>query len=137
MNSVDSFSTSYDQAHAKFIEAAKAAGGVLERVVHPEHGPDEQEISTDISWWGPQDAARVLVLISGTHGVEGYCGSDAQIDWMRRGEIATVPEGTGVLMIHAINPYGFAWDRRVTESNSISTATGSTSENPSRKTMTM
>ncbi len=117
MNSADSFSTSYDQARAKFIEAAKAAGGVLERVVHPEHGPDGQELSTDISWWGPQDAARVLVLISGTHGVEGYCGSGAQIDWMRRGEIATVPEGTGVLMIHAINPYGFAWDRRVTESN--------------------
>ena len=29
---------------------------------------------------GPRDADRVLVLISGTHGVEGYCGSGAQVD---------------------------------------------------------
>ncbi|MCE9523669.1 MAG: M14 family metallopeptidase [Alphaproteobacteria bacterium] len=117
MNSADSFSASYDQARTKFLDAAKAAGGALERIAHPERGPDGKDLSTDLAWWGPRDAERVLVLISGTHGVEGYCGSGAQVDWLRRGEIATVPAGTGVLLIHAINPYGFAWDRRVTEDN--------------------
>src|SRR6185436_13063924 len=47
----------------------------------------------------------------------GYCGSGAQVDWLGRGELARVPKGTAVLMIHAINPYGFAWNRRVTEDN--------------------
>ena len=117
MNSADSFSASYDQARAKFIEAVKAADGALEKIAHPERGPDGKDLSTDVAWWGPRDAQRVLVMISGTHGVEGYCGSGAQIDWLRRGEIATVPKGTGILMIHAVNPYGFAWDRRVTEDN--------------------
>lgn len=117
MNAAGSFSSSYDQARAKFVEAAKAIGGAHERIAHPERGPDGKDLSTDTAWWGPRDAERVLVLISGTHGVEGYCGSGAQVDWLRRREIDNVPAGMGVLMIHAINPYGFAWDRRVTEDN--------------------
>jgi len=56
-------------------------------------------------------------LISGTHGVEGYCGSGAQVDWLRREEFKVLPADTGVLIIHAINPYGFAWTRRVNEDN--------------------
>jgi hypothetical protein len=117
MNSAESFSATYDEARAKFLGAATAANGVLERITHPERGPDGKDLSTDLAWFGSKDAERVLVLISGTHGVEGYCGSGAQVDWLRRGELATVPAGTAVLMIHAINPFGFAWNRRVTEDN--------------------
>jgi hypothetical protein len=59
----------------------------------------------------------MLVLIAGTHGVEGHCGSGAEIAWMRSGGPAKLPENTGALLIHALNPYGFAWTRRVTEDN--------------------
>jgi hypothetical protein len=117
MNSAESFSASYDEARAKFLAAAKDAGGRLERVKHPERGTAGSELSTDVAWFGPSDAARVLVTISGTHGVEGYCGSGAQVDWLRRGEVSRVPADTAVMMIHAINPYGFAWNRRVTHEN--------------------
>lgn len=117
MNAAESFSATYHEARSKFIDAAAKAGGALERITHPKLGPEGNDISTDLAWWGPADAERVLVLISGTHGVEGYCGSGAQIDWLRRGEPGRVPAGTAVMMIHAINPYGFAWNRRVTEDN--------------------
>jgi hypothetical protein len=56
-------------------------------------------------------------MISGTHGAEGFCGSGAQVDWLVRGEPARLPPGVAVLMIHAINPYGFSWLRRVTHEN--------------------
>ena len=56
-------------------------------------------------------------MISATHGAEGFCGSGAQVDWLRRGESSRLPNGVAVLMIHAINPYGFAWLRRVTHEN--------------------
>jgi hypothetical protein len=59
----------------------------------------------------------MLVLIAGTHGVEGHCGSGAEIAWLRNGGPAKLPKDTGALLIHAINPYGFAWTRRVTEDN--------------------
>lgn len=117
MNSADSFSPDFAQARAKFREAAAAAGGALEAVAHPDRGPDGGDLSTDIAWFGPRQAEAVLVMISGTHGVEGFCGSGAQVDWLRRGEAASLPAGLAVLMIHAINPYGFSWLRRVTQEN--------------------
>ena len=117
MNSAESFGATYDEARTQFLAKSTAANGENERVTHPGQGPDGKSLSTDVAWFGPRDAERVLVTISGTHGVEGYCGSGAQVDWLRRGELANVPKGTAVLMIHAINPYGFAWDRRVTEDN--------------------
>jgi hypothetical protein len=56
-------------------------------------------------------------MVSGTHGIEGYCGSGAQVDWLRRGEAAQLRPGQAVLLVHALNPYGFAWSRRVTHEN--------------------
>ncbi|HEX4181682.1 MAG TPA: M14 family metallopeptidase [Caulobacteraceae bacterium] len=117
MNSAESFSPDYASARTKFREAAAGAGGVLEAVTHPERSPDGGELTTDTAWFGPRAAEAVLVMISGTHGVEGFCGSGAQIDWLRRGEAQQLPGGVAVLMIHAINPYGFAWLRRVTHEN--------------------
>ena len=114
---VQAFSATYAEARAKFLEAAKAAGCSVDSAANPERGPDGGDLATDIAWLGPKDAEKVLVMISGTHGAEGFCGSGAQIDWLRRGEGASLAAGTAVLLIHAINPYGFAWLRRVTEDN--------------------
>src|SRR5208283_2584408 len=117
MIGADSFSSSYSEAREKFQEAVAAARGSAESFKHPRSGPGGEELAVDTAWFGPSDASRVLVLISGTHGVEGYCGSGAQVDWLRREEFKVLPADTGVLMIHAINPYGFAWTRRVNEDN--------------------
>ena len=69
----------------------------------------------DAAWFGPSDARRVLVLVSATHGVEGFCGSAAQLDWLLDDGPSRLPDGVAALLIHAINPHGFAWLRRVTE----------------------
>ena len=111
------FSATYAEARAKFLEAATAAGAQLSAWVHPERGPDGGELATDVAWIGPTDAAAVLMLVSATHGVEGHCGSGAQIDWLQRDEAARIGPRQAVLLVHAINPYGFAWSRRVTHEN--------------------
>src|SRR6201999_3319201 len=108
----DCFGTDYQAARGKFLAAARAAGATLEAAQHPERGPDGGALFTDIARLGPADAEAMLVMISATHGVEGFCGSGAQIDWLRRGEAARLPPGGGALLIHAINPYRFAWLRR-------------------------
>jgi hypothetical protein len=115
--SSSSFSATFAEARAKFLEAATGAGAELAAWTHPERGPDGGELATDVAWIGPTDATAVLVMVSGTHGVEGHCGSGAQIDWLRRGEQARLAAGQATLLIHAINPYGFAWSRRVTHEN--------------------
>jgi len=57
----------------------------------------------------------MLVLISGTHGIEGFAGSACQAGILHAG--IELPPDTGLLLVHAINPYGFAWGRRVNEDN--------------------
>jgi len=68
----------------------------------------------DAFWIGPKSAIKVLVLISGTHGVEGYAGSAAQrfILQSLTGASATLPDDTALVVIHALNPWGMHWARR-------------------------
>ena len=109
------FSETYTQARSKFLSACETAGAKVRPYSNPVRGPCNEALVTDVAWIGPGDARRVLVSISATHGVEGFCGSAAQTDWLARGGAGRLPVGMGALIIHAINPYGFAWLRRVTE----------------------
>ena len=107
----------YRQLRERFLKAATAAGATLTEYLHPLPGPFDEALFTDVAWLGDGDAKRVLVAISGTHGVEGYYGSDCQSRWLERFEEQTLPPGVAVLMIHLINPWGTAWMRRVNEDN--------------------
>ncbi|MGQ0676239.1 MAG: M14 family metallopeptidase [Rhodospirillales bacterium] len=111
------FSATYLEAREGFRAAAAAAGAALESLANPGKGPGGEDLSTEAAWFGPRDPQRALVLVSGTHGVEGFCGSGCQIGWIAGGGPERLPAGVGVLVVHAINPHGFAWLRRVTEDN--------------------
>jgi hypothetical protein len=112
------FSESYAEARAKFCSAAATAGGALRSWLNPHvKGPNGELLYLDTARFGPADAPNMLVLISSTHGVEGHCGSGAQISWLATGGPTKLPKDTGALLVHAINPYGFAWTRRVNEDN--------------------
>lgn len=71
----------------------------------------------DVARIGSRNAPKVLLLISGTHGVEGYCGSGAQIGLLKSGSFDELPSDLSIVLIHALNPYGFSHDRRVNEDN--------------------
>lgn len=80
-------------------------------------GPQGETLSTEVLWIGDQNARKVILLLSAVHGVEGFAGSGIQVDLLRRignGEVR-VPDGVAVAMVHAVNPWGFAWCRRVDE----------------------
>lgn len=111
------FSPDYATARGKFIDAAKAAGASIESIAHPLKGIAGEDLFTDVAWIGPRDATAVLVTVSGTHGVEGYYGSGCQVGWLNEGHAAKLPAHTALLLIHASNPYGFSWGRRVNEDN--------------------
>lgn len=112
------FSATYAEAREKFRAEAKAAGATLTAYENPKaKGPGGETLTTDVACLGSADADKVYLTISGTHGVEGFCGSGAQIGHFRDRLFEAMPAGTRAVMIHAINPYGFAWLRRVTEDN--------------------
>jgi hypothetical protein len=105
----------YAEARGRFLDAARAAGARLGTYDHPLKGPAGEALATDVAVLGPGDAPTRLLVISGTHGVEGFAGSMCQTRRLREG--ASVPDGVAVVFVHAINPYGFAWIRRVNEDN--------------------
>ena len=80
----------------------------------PGSGPDGEALFTDTVWIGPEDAEKLVVLIAGTHGVEGFAGTAVQTDILRLladGKLV-IPPDTAVLMVHALTPWGYAWLRR-------------------------
>jgi hypothetical protein len=115
---MDSFSDDYVQARSKFVESAHALNGKVDRIRHDASvGPSGEDLSVDVAWFGEKTASKVFVTLSGVHGVEGFYGSAAQVEWMRREENRRLPPDAAALLIHAINPYGFAWLRRTNEDN--------------------
>ncbi|GAB4254749.1 MAG: DUF2817 domain-containing protein [Methylomicrobium sp.] len=112
---IETFSADYFEAREKFLAACSARFGACKRFEHPTQRYRGKELTTDVCWVGDRQADKVLVVISATHGVEGFCGSAAQIDWLRHG--AMPGDDTAVLLIHALNPFGFAHLRRVNEDN--------------------
>ena len=111
------FSETYAEAREKFLAAAKAKGATVETHEHPIKGPGGETLATDVARIGPAKADAVIALGAGTHGVEGYCGSGLQTALLETGFADRLPEGSALVLIHAINPFGFAWNRRVNEDN--------------------
>ncbi|MBK6468935.1 MAG: DUF2817 domain-containing protein [Rhodobacter sp.] len=111
------FALDYATMRQRFLAAARAAGAALSEHIHPLHGPDGKTIATDVAMIGQADAPKLMVMISGTHGVEGAYGSACQTAWLAQKANWALPDDTAVLMIHLINPWGTAWSRRVNEDN--------------------
>ena len=112
------FPPDYESSRAQFIERCQRHGGIHLSAPIEATTPSGEPLSLDIARFGPQDAPRVLALSSGTHGVEGFLGAAIQSATveLKLQELLSY-EGTALLLIHAVNPFGFAHLRRVNEDN--------------------
>ncbi|WP_297835558.1 DUF2817 domain-containing protein [Pseudomonas sp.] len=108
---------SYRAQREQFLAAATAVGASLSEHWHPLPGPFGEALSTDVAVLGDPNASKLLVSISGTHGVEGFYGSNCQTQWLQTLGNRSLPADTAIVMIHLINPWGTAWLRRVNEDN--------------------
>lgn len=112
------FPRDYFEARHRFRHAVEQADGVWEAIPVQARGPQGEELTIDIARIGPATARRLLVLSSGLHGVEGFFGSAAQLRWLTHSQrLAQLPKDVAVLLLHALNPFGFAWLRRANEHN--------------------
>ena len=112
------FAKDYFAARELFLASAARANARITSVMHPSaKGPGGRDIFMDCAVLGAPDATRALVIISGTHGPEGYCGSGVQIGLLQDGQAQDWAKSTRVILIHAHNAYGFAWDSRFNEDN--------------------
>ena len=114
---VQCFSSTYADARTAFLTACARNGGEIVSHRHPLAGPDGAPLFLDESRFGRPDARCVVFVASGTHGIEGFCGSGIQTFLLRGGIARRLPDDVALVLIHAVNPWGFAWLRRVNEDN--------------------
>ena len=114
----DRFSTRYAQARQRFLDAAADRGLAVESHVLPLKGIDGETLAMDVVLDGDPAAPYLVMTTSACHGIEGYCGSALQTGLLRGGGgVPVAGDGVAVLHVHAVNPHGFSFGRRVTQEN--------------------
>lgn len=104
---------SYAINRRNFIEAATRAGARIEHIPYKRSVLSEVELVTDIALLGPDDAAQVVIVASGLHGVELPAGSLLQQIWLSELQ-KSLPQiqNTKFVFVHALNPHGAAFGMR-------------------------
>ncbi len=122
MTEIEAFPSSYRVARERLLEAVSRVSTRLPVLVDSRslmtRGPDGETLALDFIVLGARQPTRALVVSSGTHGGEGYLGSAVQLLVAQRllPSLVLAPD-QAVILLHAINPYGYAWHRRVNEDN--------------------
>jgi hypothetical protein len=111
------FAPDYFAARASFLRFARDRGADIAAYPIRARGPGDERLSIDTAYLGARAPRRLLLVLSGTHGAEGFAGSAIQQQWLDRLDPSALPVDGGCLLIHAVNPYGFAWRRRANEHN--------------------
>lgn len=113
------FPECYAAARQAWLERLQELHLTVEHVFYPCQGggPDGDLLVTDAALIGSSSAQRILVLIAGTHGIEGFAGSAVQLDLMAllQEGYSELPDDTAILLVHALTPWGYAWLRRCDE----------------------
>lgn len=108
----------YFAARERFVAACARHGFAHLALPIDAPSPTSQPLSIDIGVAGPADASAAIVLSSGIHGVEGFFGSAVQLAFLD--SLAAnwqPPSKTRVILLHGLNPFGYAWRRRFNEEN--------------------
>jgi hypothetical protein len=118
----DFFSPDYATARTRFRSAVLANGGQIESILLNPKGPAGEDLTIDVGWFGSASPRRAFIHSSGLHGVEGFAGSAIQLQWLEEGISKPAPASVAtkddaIAIVHALNPFGMAWLRRVNENN--------------------
>ncbi|MEO6564771.1 MAG: DUF2817 domain-containing protein, partial [Casimicrobiaceae bacterium] len=114
------FAATYVEARDRFLAAATAHElAVRSHLLPGFRGAAGEDLAIDVACMGPADADALLLLTSGTHGAEGFCGSGAQVGLMHDPRFLDAVHASGirVVLLHALNPHGFSTLRRTNEDN--------------------
>ncbi|KAJ3273463.1 hypothetical protein HDV01_004383 [Terramyces sp. JEL0728] len=99
------YSPDYQSARDKFRAASNGKGETYQLQVTEKHTTDVLVV--------PGSKSKLLIIISGTHGVEGFAGSAIQLAILKK--FLFKSEHPTVVFVHALNPFGMAELRRWNE----------------------
>ncbi|HEX3600373.1 MAG TPA: M14 family metallopeptidase [Lacipirellulaceae bacterium] len=112
------YSSDYFSARDRFLSDSLHSGLEHHSLRIEAPSPADEPLTIDVTVAGAKKPKSALVLSSGVHGVEGLFGSAVQAAFLE--QVLTdwqLPAEAAVVLIHAVNPFGFAWRRRFNEDN--------------------
>lgn len=116
----DFFSDSYIEARSKFIHLSQKLQNLNHFIeVGAAHIPSQidPDLTLNYTYIPPTNSTNhLLVVTSGVHGPEAFVGSAIQVQLLHFMKNKRL-KSTGLLLIHSVNPYGFKYLRRASESN--------------------
>ena len=78
----------------------------------------DEDLSIDWIWADAlEKKEKVLLVTTGEHGIEGYIGAALMQLFIEEFLLTLDPKNTGLLLVHAINPWGMHHRRRVNVNN--------------------
>ena len=110
---ISAYSDSYEAARTKFRGRCDGLNWL-----HSAHATEHPGLTIDVAS-SPNPGAKTLIITSGLHGIEGFFGSAVQCELMAQlasGALA-IPAGCALVLVHALNPFGFANLRRTDAAN--------------------
>lgn len=115
------FLDSYDESRARFLSTAEALEQIyadVEVQSLPVSSATDDDLTIDVVRIPAQrEPQGVLIMTLGVHGVEAFAGSGVMQMFVAELLPSIDLETTTVLMVHAVNPWGFRHRRRVSENN--------------------
>ena len=117
-SAVDYYSPDYFAAKTRFVAACDRLGLKRHSLPIEAPSPNNEPLTIDVAVAGDPRPTSALVVSSGVHGVEGFFGSAVQLAFLESlSPRWQPPPGAAFIFIHALNPFGFAWQRRFNEDN--------------------
>jgi len=112
------FPSSYEDSRERFKQSLSLIQGKwpdarLEN--HPLN--DHPDLTIDWLWAEPAKKENIIILSTALHGVEGFVGSAMQYLFIQEFMPHLHSENTGLLLVHAINPWGMEHRRRFNPNN--------------------
>lgn len=114
----DGYPSSYTESRDRFrlslgLLSSKWPGARLES--HPLSA--DPVLTIDWVWAEPPDKRHLVIVSTGEHGIEGYVGAAMQQLFVEEFAPRLNAENTGLLLVHAINPWGMEHHRKVNENS--------------------
>jgi hypothetical protein len=116
----DYYVDDYEESRARFRELTRVLQAGWPQVsadAHPLTGSNKNLTIDIIKALPRQTSERLLVITTGLHGIEGYVGAAVQRLFVSEYAPRLNPDNTGLVLVHAINPWGMKEHRRVNENN--------------------
>jgi len=108
----------YIEGRNSFLKAAENRRAKIVSYPHGARGRHNEELATDVTYVGPEEPVKLLVISTAVHGIEGFAGCailtqlfGEQLDGLR------LPDDAGVLCINFVSPRGASFASRADVGN--------------------